>query len=59
MPATIAGAIAEEMGRDVDYRPAERAAAARAAAAIAELLSPRAGGAAGRLLSRGSATGSR
>jgi pimeloyl-ACP methyl ester carboxylesterase/predicted glycosyltransferase len=34
----IAVAIAEEIGRDVDYRPVETDGAARAAAAIAELL---------------------
>ena len=37
-PATIAAAIADEIGRDVDYRPVERDGAARAAAMIAELL---------------------
>jgi pimeloyl-ACP methyl ester carboxylesterase len=37
-PETIALAIAEEIGRDVDYRPVERDGAARAAALIAELL---------------------
>jgi pimeloyl-ACP methyl ester carboxylesterase/predicted glycosyltransferase len=37
-PATIADAIAEEVGRDVDYRPVERDGAARAAASIAEVL---------------------
>jgi pimeloyl-ACP methyl ester carboxylesterase/predicted glycosyltransferase len=37
-PETIAEAIAEEIGRDVDYRPVERDGAARAAALIAELL---------------------
>jgi pimeloyl-ACP methyl ester carboxylesterase len=37
-PAVIAGAIAEEIGRDVDYRPVETDGAARAAARIAELL---------------------
>jgi predicted glycosyltransferase len=37
-PATIATAIADEIGRDVDYRPVERDGAARAAAMIAELL---------------------
>jgi UDP:flavonoid glycosyltransferase YjiC (YdhE family) len=37
-PETIAGAIAEEIGRGVDYRPVETDGAARAAAAIAELL---------------------
>jgi hypothetical protein len=37
-PASIAAAIAEEIGRDVDYAPVERDGAARAAAMIAELL---------------------
>jgi predicted glycosyltransferase len=37
-PETIAAAIAEELGRAVDYRPVERDGAARAAALIAELL---------------------
>jgi predicted glycosyltransferase len=37
-PEAIATAIAEEIGRDVDYRPVEGDGAARAAAAIAELL---------------------
>jgi pimeloyl-ACP methyl ester carboxylesterase/predicted glycosyltransferase len=37
-PAEIAAAIAEEIGREVDYRPVETDGAARAAAAIAELL---------------------
>jgi pimeloyl-ACP methyl ester carboxylesterase len=37
-PETIAVAIAEEIGRDVDYRPVERDGAARAAAMIADLL---------------------
>jgi pimeloyl-ACP methyl ester carboxylesterase/predicted glycosyltransferase len=37
-PATIGDAIAEEIGRDVDYRPVETDGAARAAAQIAELL---------------------
>ena len=37
-PAEIAVAIAEEIGRDVDYRPVETDGAARAAALIAELL---------------------
>ena len=37
-PETIAAVIAEEIGRDVDYRPVERDGAARAAALIAELL---------------------
>jgi pimeloyl-ACP methyl ester carboxylesterase/predicted glycosyltransferase len=36
--AKIAGAIAEEMDRDVDYRPVPTDGAARAAAMIAELL---------------------
>jgi UDP-N-acetylglucosamine:LPS N-acetylglucosamine transferase len=35
---TIARAIAEEVGREVDYRPVETDGAARAAALIAELL---------------------
>jgi UDP-N-acetylglucosamine:LPS N-acetylglucosamine transferase len=35
---TIAGAIADEVGRAVDYRPVETDGAARAAALIAELL---------------------
>ena len=35
---TIAGAIAEEIGRGVDYRTVETDGAARAAALIAELL---------------------
>ena len=35
---TIAEAIAQEIGRDVEYRPVERDGAARAAALIAELL---------------------
>jgi hypothetical protein len=35
---TIAVAIADEIGRDVDYGPVERDGAARAAALIAELL---------------------
>jgi hypothetical protein len=38
MPETIAEAIAQEIGREVDYRPVERDGAARAAALIAELL---------------------
>jgi pimeloyl-ACP methyl ester carboxylesterase/predicted glycosyltransferase len=38
-PATIATAIAEELGRRVDYLPVERDGAARAARLIAELLS--------------------
>jgi hypothetical protein len=37
-PETIAAAIAEETGRDVTCQPVERDDAARAAAAIAELL---------------------
>ena len=37
-PDVIADAIAAEIGRDVSYRPVERDGAARAAAAIAELL---------------------
>jgi pimeloyl-ACP methyl ester carboxylesterase/predicted glycosyltransferase len=37
-PAEIAIAIAEEIGREVDYRPVEIDGAARAAASIAELL---------------------
>jgi pimeloyl-ACP methyl ester carboxylesterase/predicted glycosyltransferase len=37
-PETIARAIAEEIGRVVDYRPVETDGAARAAALIAELL---------------------
>jgi hypothetical protein len=37
-PAEIADAIAEEIGREVDYLPVETGGAARAAAAIAELL---------------------
>jgi pimeloyl-ACP methyl ester carboxylesterase/predicted glycosyltransferase len=37
-PGTIAAAIAEEIGREVDYRPVERDGAERAAALIAELL---------------------
>jgi pimeloyl-ACP methyl ester carboxylesterase len=37
-PETIATAIAEEIGREVDYRPVERDGAARAAAMIADLL---------------------
>jgi pimeloyl-ACP methyl ester carboxylesterase/predicted glycosyltransferase len=37
-PETIADAIAEEIGREVDYRPVERDGAARAASLIAELL---------------------
>ena len=34
----IADAIAEEIGREVDYRPVDGGGAARAAALIAELL---------------------
>ena len=37
-PETIAAAIADEIGRDVDYRPVGGDGAARAASAIAELL---------------------
>jgi UDP:flavonoid glycosyltransferase YjiC (YdhE family) len=37
-PELIAEAIAEEIGREVDYRPVETDGAARAAALIAELL---------------------
>jgi pimeloyl-ACP methyl ester carboxylesterase len=37
-PAEIAAAIAEEIGREVDYRPVETDGAARAATLIAELL---------------------
>jgi predicted glycosyltransferase len=37
-PTEIATAIAEEIGREVDYRPVETDGAARAAASIAELL---------------------
>ena len=37
-PQTIADAIAEEIGRDVDYLPVETDGAARAAARIAALL---------------------
>ncbi|HSC91557.1 MAG TPA: alpha/beta fold hydrolase [Gaiellaceae bacterium] len=37
-PPEIARAIAEEIGRDVDYRPVDPHGAARAAAAIGELL---------------------
>ena len=37
-PAEIATAIADEIGREVDYRPVESDGAARAAALIAELL---------------------
>jgi len=37
-PAEIAAAIAEEIGREVDYKPVETDGASRAAALIAELL---------------------
>jgi hypothetical protein len=37
-PESIAQAIADEIGRQVDYRPVETDGAARAAALIAELL---------------------
>ena len=37
-PASIAAAIAGEIGREVDYRPVDSGGAARAAAMIAELL---------------------
>ena len=37
-PETIAEAIAQEIGREVDYRPVERDGAERAAAIIAEML---------------------
>jgi hypothetical protein len=37
-PDALAEVIAREMGRPVDYRPVERDGAARAAAAIAELI---------------------
>ena len=37
-PETIAAAIADEIGRDVEYRPVDPSGAARAAAMIAELL---------------------
>jgi hypothetical protein len=37
-PAAVAAAIAEEIGRVVDYRPVETDGAARAAELIAELL---------------------
>src|SRR5204863_217651 len=37
-PEEVAAAIAEEIGTEVDYRPVESDGAARAAAAIAELL---------------------
>jgi hypothetical protein len=37
-PEAIAQAIAEEIGRDVDYRPVEQDGARKAAQRIAELL---------------------
>jgi hypothetical protein len=37
-PETIAAAVAEEIGREVDYRAVETDGAARAAAKIAEFL---------------------
>jgi hypothetical protein len=37
-PEVIAAAVAEEIGRPVEYRPVETEGAARAAAQIAELL---------------------
>jgi UDP:flavonoid glycosyltransferase YjiC (YdhE family) len=37
-PAEIAAAIADEIGRDVEYRPVDTRGAARAAASIGELL---------------------
>ena len=37
-PDAIAAAIAQEIGRDVDYRPVAADGAARAAALIAEML---------------------
>jgi hypothetical protein len=37
-PGMIAAAIAEEIGRDVDYLPVETDGAARAAALIAPLI---------------------
>jgi hypothetical protein len=37
-PGVIAKAIAEEIGREVDYRPVEADGAARAAELLAELL---------------------
>ena len=37
-PVEIAAAIAEEIGREVDYRPVDAGGAARAASLIAELL---------------------
>jgi predicted glycosyltransferase len=39
-PAEIAAAIAEEIGREVDYLPVPAGGAARAAALIAELITP-------------------
>jgi hypothetical protein len=39
-PDEIAAAIAEEIGREVAYRPVEAGGAARAAASIGELLYP-------------------
>ena len=42
-PETIAAAIAQEIGREVDYRPVESDGAARAAALIAPLLEERKG----------------
>ena len=42
-PETIAAAIAETIGREVDYRPVESDGAARAAALIAPLLEERKG----------------
>ena len=37
-PEVIAAAIAEEIGREVDYRPVETGGATQAATRIAELL---------------------
>ncbi len=37
-PDAIAAAVAEEIGREIDYRPVETDGAARAAGRIAELL---------------------
>ena len=37
-PEIVAAAIAEEIGREVDYKPVETDGAARAAARIADLL---------------------
>jgi hypothetical protein len=37
-PSAIAEAIAQEIGREVDYRPVETDGARRAAARIAEML---------------------